>query len=76
MTDNRDCYWVDEYIDYNTEPPTVKYFCDFPEEPQFCEFKPCLKYVAIDKVDEYIKKLLEENKMLDEALTRYEEGLM
>ena len=48
--DNSNCYWQ-----------AMGICCFDPDEPQKCELdKPCIRYVRQDKIDDYIRHLLEE----------------
>lgn len=76
--DNKTCYWCITSEDRTEDPPIIDYLCMFDaEEITECpQDRVCIHYIDTCKINDYIRVLIEENKMLDEALTKYEEGLM
>ena len=64
--DNRTCYWCDYPVDkIGTEDEG--YYCtfDYGKEVACDLHKVCLRYVASDKVPEYIRYLLSEIELLE-----------
>ena len=68
--DNSDCYWY--WFDVDHEYPQC---CFDPEEPAQCEVdKPCMRYVAGDLVDDYLRHLISYNSFLEKCLALWEES--
>lgn len=66
--DNRTCYWCDERIDKEDEQKCYYgYYCTFSyDELVPCDLdKPCFRYIASNKVPEYIRYLLSEIEFLE-----------
>lgn len=71
MSYNWDCYWSFEDYDIIEGKKIPKTVCDFYNLSGFdtCDHSaPCKHYCHVDKVDEYIKYLLEEIDRLTEQV--------
>ena len=70
--DNRDCFWIDEWVHSRLWGNFVEFFCTFDQEGiSFCElYKVCPHYCAADKIDSYVRELIKEVEELTEELER------
>ena len=69
MIDNSDCYWY--WFDVDHEYPQC---CFDSEELAQCEVdKPCMRYVAGDLIDDYLRNLISYNNFLEKCVALYEE---
>ena len=72
MIDNSDCYWYG----FDVDEGGGHHLCYFDsEELAQCELdKPCMRYVAGDLVDEYLRNLISYNSFLEKCLALWEES--
>ena len=63
--DNSNCYWCDLLMDEDDEEKY--YYCTFSyDKLEPCDlFKPCFRYIASDKVSDYIRHLIKELELLE-----------
>ena len=69
--DNSNCYWCDYLVD-KIDTNEESYYCTFnPEDIIPCSLKlVCPRYIAADKVPEYIRHLISEYDMMMELMTK------
>lgn len=63
--DNSTCYWCELLMDKDDEEKY--YYCTYSHDELVpCDlFKPCFRYIASDKVSDYIRHLLKEIELME-----------
>lgn len=69
--DNRNCYWCDYDIN-KVDTPEEGYYCTFDLDNKFlCPLDTvCPRYIAADKVPDYLRYLIAEYKLMERWLLR------